>query len=403
MDMARSALLALAALAAFGWMVRNQPARSGTAAVAFCLFGSLLAVAPESQAFDLRRDEQRVTVGPDEVIDDTLIVTSEDVLIEGTVTGDLIAVGESIRIRGRVDGLVIAIGESVSLEGTYNQSVVGIGERVDVRSAVMGANFLSAGERVVVQPDVDIRGNAAAAAEELELTGTIARDLIAAAGRVTLFGSVSGDMQGYGATVELTESARIGGDLRLRTESEESAIIAEGAVISGSTDLSPFPKEPNRFATADYYLSQLLKVLAAFLTGLVLFRFVPALAEVELAGSTEGLITAGIGALVLIATPVLSVIAMITLIGAPLGIMAFAVWLAALYAAGIVISGYVGRLVLPGAEGNALPLLLGLVLLVALSQVPFLGGPVKLIVGILGLGMIAQWLQSLWKARTAPA
>ena len=105
----------------------------------------------------------------------------------------------------------------------------------------------------------------------------------------------------------------------------------------------------------------------------------------------------------LIATPVLTVIAMITLIGAPLGIMAFAVWLAALYAAGIVISGYVGRLVLPGAEGNALPLLLGLVLLVALSQVPFLGGPVKLIVGILGLGMIAQWLLNLWKARTAPA
>jgi hypothetical protein len=36
-----------------------------------------------------------------------------------------------------------------------------------------------------------------------------------------------------------------------------------------------------------------------------------------------------------------------------------------------------------------------------LSEVPFLGGPVKLVAGILGLGLMAQWLRHLWAARTA--
>ncbi len=395
----RSVVIAIAAIAGFGWLVRNQPGASGTALLAFCLLGPLLAAAPESHAFDLRRDEQRVIVGPDEVIDDTLIVTSEDVLIEGTVTGDLIVAGETIRIRGRIDGLVIAMGESVQLEGTFGGSVLGLGETVDVRTATLASNLFGAGERITVQQDVEIRGNAAAAGEEVSLHGAIGKDLISAGGRVTLLGSVGGSMRGYAGKVELTDSARIAGNLTLRVENADAVVIDPGAVVSGSTEIESWPEERNRFLTIDFYLGKVLQVLAAFLTGLVLFRFVPALADVELAGSTEALVTAGIGALALIATPVLSVVAILTLIGAPLGIMTFLIWLAALYAAGIVISGYAGRLLLPGAEGRAIPLLLGLVLLVVLSNLPFIGGPVKLVVGILGLGMIAQWLQGLWQAR----
>ena len=77
LESARSAVIAIAAIVGFGWLVRNQPGSSSSAGLVLCLLGSLLAVAPESHAYDLRRDEQRVIVGPDEVIDDTLIVTSE--------------------------------------------------------------------------------------------------------------------------------------------------------------------------------------------------------------------------------------------------------------------------------------------------------------------------------------
>jgi cytoskeletal protein CcmA (bactofilin family) len=386
----------------FGWLVRNQPGNASVSVLALSVAGVLLTAAPGSHAFEMRRDEQRVVVGPDEVIDDTLIITSEDVLIEGTVTGDLIAISESLRIRGRVDGLVIAIGESVQLEGTFGQSVLGLGEKVEVRGATLGANFYGAGERVLIQKDVVINGNLAAAGEEAEMHGSVAGDLISAGERVTLFGSVDGDMRGYGATVELTDSARVNGDLTLMTDGAETALVAPGAVVSGATNTNSWPEEPSRYTNPEFYLGELLQIFAAFVTGLVLFRFLPALANVELQGGTEVLVTAGLGAAVLVGTPVLAVAAMITLIGAPLGLMLFVAWLVTLYAAGIVIANCIGRLILPGRSPNrALPLLLGLALLVVLSEVPILGGPVRLVAGILGLGLIAEWLRSLWLARGA--
>ena len=361
----------------------------------------MLTVAPESQAFELRRDELRVIIAADEVIDDTLIVTAEDVVIDGTVTGDLMVAGESLSIRGRVDGVVFAAGESVQLEGTFAGSVFGAGEMVDLRGASVGGNFFGAGEKVVVHDDSEVGGNSALAGEEVELHGSVARGFRAAAGRVTVGGSVGGDMQGYGATVELTDTARIGGDLTLKTETEESAIIAPGATIDGATDLSGWPEEENEYTSAEFYLGKVLHILAAFVTGLVLFRVLPALGQAELAGGSEALVTAAIGATILVGTPVLAIVAIITLVGAPLGLLTLLLWLATLYAAGIVIACYIGRLILPGRESLTLPLLVGLMLLVVVTNLPIVGGPIQLVAGILGLGLIGQWLQQLWTARTA--
>jgi len=253
----------------------------------------------------------------------------------------------------------------------------------------------------VVHDDAEIGGNAALAGEEVEAHGSIAQDLLAAGERITVFGSVGANMRGYGETVELADSAAIAGDLTLKTKSEETAIIAPGATVDGATDISGWPEEPSEYATPGFYVGKILQILAAFVTGLVLFRLLPALGQAELAGGTEALVTAAIGALILIATPVLSVVAIVTLVGAPLGLLTLMLWLATLYAAGIVIAGYIGRLLLPNRESAAVPLLLGMTLLVVVTNLPIIGGPIQLVAGLLGLGLIGQWLQALWSKRAA--
>lgn len=398
---AQSVVVALIALIGFGWLVRHQPGRTTAPLIAVSAFSLLLTAAPESQAFEVRRDEQRVVIGPDEIIDDTLIVTADDIVIDGKVTGDLVVAGESVTIRGSVGGVVMAAGESVRLEGDFGGSVFGAGELVDLRGATLAANFFGAGEKVVVHDDAEIGGNAALAGEEVEAHGSIAQDLLAAGERITVFGSVGANMRGYGETVELADSAAIAGDLTLKTKSEETAIIAPGATVDGATDISGWPEEPSEYATPGFYVGKILQILAAFVTGLVLFRLLPALGQAELAGGTEALVTAAIGALILIATPVLSVVAIVTLVGAPLGLLTLMLWLATLYAAGIVIAGYIGRLLLPNRESAAVPLLLGMTLLVVVTNLPIIGGPIQLVAGLLGLGLIGQWLQALWSKRAA--
>lgn len=397
---AQSIGVALIALVGFGWLVRHQPGRAASPLIAISALSFLLTAAPESQAFDIRRDEHRIIIAADEVVDDTLIATAEEIVIDGTVTGDLIVAGESLSIRGRVDGIVLAAGESVRLEGDFGGSVFGAGETLNVRGATLAGSFYGAGEELVVHDDAEISGNMAVAGETVEIHGRVARDLVAAGERVTVHGNVGAEMRAFGATVELTDTAHIAGDLTLKTHTQESAIIAPGATIDGATDITRMPEEPNRYTSADFYLGEILHILAAFVTGLVLLRFLPVLGQAELAGGSDALVKAAIGALILIATPVLAVVAIITLIGAPLGILTFAVWLATLYAAGIVIACYIGRLMLPNRDGTALPLLLGLVLLVVVTNLPIVGGPIKLVAGIIGLGLIGQWARDLWMART---
>ncbi|MEM8769318.1 MAG: zf-HC2 domain-containing protein, partial [Pseudomonadota bacterium] len=79
--------------------------RTGALCLKLMVTGLLSVMALPSQAIEIRRNDNRVIVGADERIDDTLLVASESVLIEGEVTGDLIVFGEQITIRGRVGGL----------------------------------------------------------------------------------------------------------------------------------------------------------------------------------------------------------------------------------------------------------------------------------------------------------
>ena len=108
------------------------------------------------------------------------------------------------------------------------------------------------------------------------------------------------------------------------------------------------------------------------------------------------------GVVALFAVPALALVTIVTLIGAPLGIIALLAWVAALYAAGIVTGALLGRRLLNGDEPrDVLRLLVGLAIVFVLINLPFVGGIMRLLVILLGLGVIAQWLRGLWLGRPA--
>jgi hypothetical protein len=61
------------------------------------------------------RSGNEVVIGPDEVIEDDLYVTANEVVMEGAVEGDLIAFGSSIAVDGTVQGDLISAGRSVEI------------------------------------------------------------------------------------------------------------------------------------------------------------------------------------------------------------------------------------------------------------------------------------------------
>ncbi|MEZ5559096.1 MAG: zf-HC2 domain-containing protein [Pseudomonadales bacterium] len=394
--------IVLTVLSLFGLWLLLRPKLDGAVArvVPLLMSGALVFAAAPSHAVEVRHDETRVTIAAGETVDDTLIVAAQDVVIEGTVTGDLFVMGEQVIVRGRVGGVLVAMAERIDVDGGVAGSVLALGERVTLSGGPLGGNLFGAGRAVTLQSGTSVAGNVLLGASEVRVDGEVGRDLLTLAEQAFVAGSVLGNLDAYAGHVELAPTARVAGDLTARVKQADALQVAEGASVAGETGVSTWPERPSKYLTLDYYLGEVLQFLGAFIAGLALLYLFPALFRVRLMATPQLLTTAAFGSVALIATPVLAAAAMLTLIGVPLGVLALLLWLVSLYVAGIVTANLAGRLLLDGDDrGPALPLLAGLTLLFVLINLPFVGGLIRLVATVVGLGLIVGWLRDLWAER----
>ena len=396
-------------LAAIGasvfWRLLQRNSRPGPcqAVLMLGLGGALLGNAPAVEAFELRHDDERLVVAADEVIDDTLVAAAEDLHIAGTVVGDLITSGRTIRVSGRVEGNLFSAAQNITIDGVVTGSVVSAAETISANDAEIGGNFFGAAREIKLQGDASVGGNLLVAAQQATIEATVRRDLLTAAETVTLLGSVAGDVRAAGERWTLGESARVDGNLRAYLPDEEALVRDPGASIGGEVSVKSIQDHDEDDSWAGEFFEELfgelLKLLAAFLTGLVLFRVTPRLEEERLGSGREAVNTAAFGALALIGTPVAVFLGLITLVGAPLALLLGGGWVACLYLAGIVSAGLLGQRLLDDDPRRPVPLLIGLVILFIAINLPFIGGALRLIAVVIGLGVIVQALREFWGDR----
>ncbi|MEM6708028.1 MAG: hypothetical protein AAF648_04520 [Pseudomonadota bacterium] len=383
--------VAILVVAAILWRVR-RPSESTALVVAMSLGALLLLPSPDSHALDFRRSDDRIVVGADEVIEDTVVLISDSVLIEGTVTGDLVAIGDRVVIRGTVNGSLITFADNIDIEGVIGGSLVQAGSSASLTGATVQGNWLGAGETLTLNDASRINGNALLAAARVEMDGRIERDLFSATEHLAVNGQIGGNLNAAAERVTLNDGTLIGGDLNVRADPESVSGI-DRVSIAGTTAIGADAEDDERSSSAAGGLVLgVVKLLAALLTGWLLFRVVPALERLTPGSGNEGLITLAIGLAVLVGAPIAALIIMLTLIGAPLGIALFALWVAFGYVASIVTARWIGGLVLGNTGRSSLLLLLtGLVLVAFVTAIPFLGDALDVVATLLGLGMLGRW------------
>ncbi len=384
----------------FAFVHRHARHNASMPALLLCIVVSV-AYAPESSALDIRHDDDRITVSANEVIDDTLIVAANEVVVEGDVSGDLIAVGEKVTIRSKIGGNVFAFAEELEIESAINGTVFALGESVEINDTSISGNLFLAGEKFRNDSPVIISGNVLLAAKDAELGADIGRELWAATSSLVFSGTIAKDLRYYGGELELSGQAKIGGHLRAMVADEASVKVHDTAQILGERTVELVPEETSKHSTFDYYFERLMKLLAAFLFGLLLYWLLPSLRFMSALDGRDLLGASALGAIALITTPLLAVLVMFTLIGLPIGIAALLLWIIALYAAPVVAGAYLGDAILGNNEHHkpVLALLLGLLILFVLASIPFVGSAVRLIALIMGLGIIVRWLREFWDAQ----
>jgi hypothetical protein len=228
----------------------------------------------------------------------------------------------------------------------------------------------------------------------VNILGRVSGNVVSAHGAVRIGGRVHGDVVAVKQdAIVLGPKARIGGDLLYRGAKPN---VPPGAVAGDVKKLNvdKIGTEASFATAAAIWIAASVSTL---ILGLLLLWIAPRAADAAFEVARTGVGPAiGWGFGLLIGLPILAVIALITIVGIPLGIGLLLV-LIPLYAIGYTTGAWLlGRRLVSPPRGRALSFLAGWAVLRLLALIPVLGGLVWLAATVFGLGVLVV---AAWRAR----
>jgi len=165
------------------------------------VFAGALSMPQVAQAVEFDDDG---IITADEMIDDDVIISSEIVVVDGTVNGALIASGAQVTINGNVNGDLVVTGVDVTVNGNVNGNVAFFGQSLTLNGAVKGSVFcigisLKLDSLAVVGHNVIANGYHL----KTEPGSMVGRDVLVSAYQAMFAGRVERDVQADVAALEI--------------------------------------------------------------------------------------------------------------------------------------------------------------------------------------------------------
>lgn len=363
------------------------------------LIGALLAVAivaPVAAAEILSDDEPRVA--QNETVTDDIYIFGGDAEIAGTVTRDATVVSGRFELAstGRIDGNLNLLAGEANLHGDVGRTVRVAAGNVEIRGAI-GSDLIVAGGQVDLERGALVRGDVILAGGQVTIRGDVGGEIRGATGELTVDGNVSGDVDVSVGDLTLGSRARIAGGLEYK--SDDDLDQNQAAVVSGGIE----QQEPDVFLPGDSgvtWLSGLLfRLLCALVAGAVIILAAPRLG-VSIANGVRHRLPGSLlgGLILLVATPIVLTILMVTIVGIPIALIGWAAFFAALYLSQVFVGLAIGRFILPNRWGdlgrgyNLLAMTIGVIILAALRliPVPWLDVAISAVIALIGLGAVVM-------------
>ncbi len=341
------------------------------------------------------REERIVTLNKDQTINHDYFAAGDQVTINGTVNGDAYIAGGKVDINGTVNGDLLVAGGQVTVRGNISQNIRGVGGNITVLGSV-GRNITLAGGNLILEPNAKITGNAVIAGGNIDVLSQV-NDLTIVGGNAQVSSPVKGNLTAGIGSLTIADGASVKGDVNYW--SENKAKIANNATISGQTSFhqtKEISKARESSAKAVGILAGLgifftiTSFIAALLIGALILYFLPIY---SVKTSTLILTQPGtallVGLGVVIFTPILAIILMITLIGFPIALITLFAYAVTIYLSKIFAAMAIGAYVSKTGKFKTSPFwtfTLGLALYYVLGFIPIVGWLLKLLVLFAGVG-----------------
>lgn len=327
---------------------------------------------------------QSFTVAEGETLKEDLIVTGTTVRIDGTVEGDVIVFSESVIVNGRITGDLIGFTRRLRMNGQIDGSIRGFANQISVEGKV-ARNVTAFCESFDFADKSELAGGLILFAATADLDGRVGRDVLAFAEKLRVNGSVQGDIVTY-SNLRLGSSSAVGGKIKVNAR-RQPEILNE--TLRSKVDFTLDEREGPDYSQPKYYWRQMLKFGAAFLFGLVFLLILPGFYGDVARQSKRYGPALGVGLITLFATPILAIVACITLVGLAIGIGGLMLWLVLLYSAQVAVGSWIGTRLL--GDSSEVParigrLALGLLLVRIVASLPEVSGYVWFAIIVWGMG-----------------
>lgn len=350
-----------------------------------------------SQAFVARSGDD-VNFKSGDQLSGVTYAAGQQITVDTPLPGDLICAGRSVFINQPVQGDIICAAENITIKAKVGGAVRLIASQVNLDSPIEG-NAMLFGSDLIIGEQSDIKGETLIAGQFLDSRGRYGQAFHGAAVQAKLYGNYTGavnltiaDSGNNQAVLQINQGAKLANGLIYR--SKLSAQIDPAAEIKGEVlkkDLPNYQVEKTTMAKK-WLWSKLVRLFMLLTTGLILISLWPKASETiaQLAGQRP-LRFIPRGLLILIAMPLVAVMAAITIIGLPIAVLLLVVWLTLLYMAKLIVGYWLGCRILPQTKNNIWPFLVGTTVLFAISCFPVLGWLVGAIATWWGAGAFSQW------------
>ncbi|MFH1477889.1 MAG: hypothetical protein ABIH24_10450 [Verrucomicrobiota bacterium] len=327
-----------------------------------CLwFMSWLAMAPLGMGIEFIRTNQ-YTLATGEILSTELWLSAGRITVAGQAQDDLFLFGAGdtmkadgtngvVMLTGECRNDVWALGNSVDLSGQVRDHARFLARIVTVSGSIAQGAFLM-GSAVHLTRTSRLDGDAWLIGENLVAEGIVHGRLTMMGQNVTLAGVFATNVHVISQDIVVLPGTRIAGNLVYRSTTE--LILDKGVELGGQLIREPMPASPSGgfFAPLQSLVVQLWLFVAALVVGAIFFWLFPQVGQQAVAHlATSFWKCLLVGFFVLALSPMVCLLAAISLVGLPFSLLVMTALGMLMYLSKLVVAVYIGRLGLLG-RGN---------------------------------------------------
>lgn len=346
--------------------------------------------------FASEQNEEDIIIAPKEVIEGDLRLVGKTVEVSGRIEGDLYVFASQVYIDGEVQGDVIACTGLLDISGHVHGNVRCLGGQV-VLSGQIERNVSVCSASLEASTSSEIFGNIFALTGACDLLGHVYKNASLFASFVRLSGKIGGQLSAHVGSLRITSHAFVGKGVSYY--SSEIARIDRGANLHGEIIHNPsllYNMSQSEWLAKLKLGSKVAGLLMNFcftaLFGLILIHyFRPKLNRAVSIIHERFISTLLTGIVVVILLPILALIFLVSIVGAPFALGLIALNVFGFYSAKIVTLYYIASKAFKRRQFSKYfkrYFILITICYFIVNMIPYLGWIVSVLFMLLGFGAI---------------